>query len=196
MSLKTRDPLPTDNEDTDTGDSSADRSAGDRVRWRVLLRPSFLVLAVLVGLVAAVGLAGLRAQQQVGDHRAAERAMAAAADRAEEGMRLLVGIDGQSSASNLDQLSRWAADDFAEQLTTLAATVTGVLAQGDVVSKGDVTAVGVEGTRADRATVLVAATALVTNSELPDGELRTYRMAVTLRLDEDDWKITEVEFLG
>jgi Mce-associated membrane protein len=187
MQSKVREP------DVGREDEAVDDRPGSRGRDSWVLRAVLVLLVVAVGAVVALG---VRADGRADRLEQGEQQREAAAVRAEEGMRLLVGIDGASGDENLAELATWATGDFAAQLETLADTVAGVLAQGEVVSKGDVAAVGVERLRGERATVLVAATALVTNSELPNGELRTYRMVVTLDRVDDDWKIAEVEFLG
>ena len=104
-----------------------------------------------------------------------------------------------TGAATLEKLRAMATGDFADQVDTLSSTVAGVLKQGEVASSGTITSVGVEKLEGSRATVLIAATSLVTNSELPQGELRTFRMAVGLvrtGAASGGWKVDDVEFLG
>lgn len=176
---------------THSDDLAADPVPG-RVR-RTIFAGAVFALILAVGATIALG---VRADSRTDRLRQDESSRAAAIQRAEQGMRLLIGIDGATGKDNLDKLSKWATGEFADQLETLSETVVGVLAQGEVASQGDVAAVGLEGLRGGQAKVLLAATALVSNSELPDGELRTYRVVTTLNRVDDEWKIVEVEFLG
>lgn len=160
-----------------------------------------LVLAALV-LVAAVAIA-VRAwtwQADADDLAQARTDRAAAVAVAERAAGLLVQLDGETGADTLAELRGLATGDFATQVDTLADTVAGVLAQGRVSSQGEVAAAAVESAEPGRATVLIAATALVSNTELPDGELRTFRMAVEVARVAGDpdgaWQVSDVEFLG
>lgn len=164
-------------------------------------RTRLLAALVVVGLLAAaaIGAWGWRANNRADDLAAqrAERSVVrtAASDAAE----LLLSLDAGTGAATLEKLRAMATGDFADQVDTLSSTVAGVLKQGDVSSRGTVTSAGVEKLEDARATVLIAATSLVTNSELPEGELRTFRMAVGLVRtggESGGWKVDDVEFLG
>lgn len=48
----------------------------------------------------------------------------------------------------------------------------------------------------DSATVLVGVVAPTTNTSIPQGEKKTYRMKLGLRLVGQDWKVESLEFVG
>lgn len=157
---------------------------------------ALLGIAVAVVLIAAVGVRAWTWQADA-DDLAAERAdRAAALEVGERAARLLVALDAETGAATLAELRQLATGGFATEVDTLADTVAGVLAQGAVSSQGEVAAAAVESAEPDRATVLIAATSLVTNTELPDGELRTFRMAIQVAQVDGAWLVSDVEFLA
>lgn len=162
-------------------------------------RPSrLLAAAVVVALLISAAIAGWgwrehgRADDLAGLRAERETARTTASDAAE----LLLGLDAATGGQTLEDLRAMATGAFADQVDTLSSTVAGVLKQGDVTSRGTITSAAVEKLEGSRATVLIAATSLVSNSELPQGELRTFRMAVGLLRSGDVWKVDAVEFLG
>lgn len=165
--------------------------AGASMRRTLLV----VLVAFLIATTAAVvvGLGWRDDADQLRDQRAAADEARASAIAA---ARLLVGLDQKEAPEKLAELKRRATGDFAQQVDVLADTVAGVLAAGKVDSRGNVAASGVQDISGRSARVLLAATALVTNSELPQGELRTYRIVVGLTLVEGNWKISSMEFLS
>lgn len=187
----------------DTGETPGEPAGGDgtdevaapmsrplRGRW-----VTGLALLLAVALVAAGFLVGRGWHQEAEDLRGLQDDRAEVTRTAEDAARLLVGLNGESGDATLAELRALATGAFAEQVDTLADTVAGVLEQGEVDSQGDVAALGVEQIDTGGATVLVAATSLVSNTQLPQGELRTFRMAVRLQIDDGTWKVSDVEFL-
>jgi hypothetical protein len=59
-----------------------------------------------------------------------------------------------------------------------------------------VSATGVERIEGDEATVLVSASATVSNSALKGGQLRNYRLSVSLSRVDDRWLASDVAFVG
>lgn len=159
-------------------------------------RTARLAAASAVVLACLAVIPGLRWQAEADDLRAERDDRAAALDVAVEAAELLLGLDADSASESLTRLRSLATGDFAEQVDVLADTVAGVLRKGQVGSSGEVTAAGVERTASGGAVVLVAAMSLVSNAELPAGELRTFRMAIELSDDGGDWQVSHVEFLS
>lgn len=102
-------------------------------------------------------------------------------DRGEQVARLLLGLNADNRATSLSKFRGLAAGDFADQVDALDKLVASLLKQGKGASRGKVFATAVEELNEGTATGLVASAAVVTNTELPQGELRTFRMAVHLR---------------
>lgn len=161
-------------------------------------RRRLLAALVALALLAAVALGGYawREHDRASDLAAARTERSAALSTARSAASLLLALDASTGKATLARLGEMATGAFAEQVDTLADTVAGVLTQGKVSSRGSVTSAGVETLGRGKATVLVAATAAVANSELPQGELRTFRMAISLVGSDRDWKVSDVEFLG
>lgn len=161
-------------------------------------RSRWVAALVVVGLLAAAALAGWgwRQEQQADDLAALRAERQTVRTTASDAAELLLGLDAATGAATLEKLRAMATGGFADQVDTLSSTVAGVLKQGDVASQGTVASAAVEKLDASRATVLIAATSLVSNSELPQGELRTFRLAVGLVRAGEVWKVDDVEFLG
>jgi Mce-associated membrane protein len=82
-------------------------------------------------------------------------------------------------------------DDFASRAGDFIATAQ----KGKSVTKGAVTAAALESAGDDSAVVLVAATSQVTNASGARDDPRPWRMSVTVSRDEDQWKMSNVEFV-
>ena len=68
-------------------------------------------------------------------------------------------------------------------------------ATGGAFTTGAVTAAALESAGDDNAVVLVAATSQVTNVSGARDDPRPWRMSVTVSRDEDQWKMSNVEFV-
>lgn len=185
--------------DDDTNDAQVEPDDTTPPAGKSWTRPPLttivVVAALVAGIVAAlvVGFGWRNDASKLRDNRAsaaqAEKAAVIAA-------RLLLGLNQSSGPDTLAKLKASATGDFAEQVTLLSDTVSGVLRAGQVQSQGNVAASGVEKSSAKEATVLLAATALVSNSELPNGELRTFRMVAHMTKVGDTWKVSGMDFLS
>lgn len=82
------------------------------------------------------------------------------------------------------------------QLTALSSTLTTVLRTGQVSAEGRIGSVGVERIDDTSAVVLVAAEATVRNTEIPQGQPRSYRIAVSLQKDGARWLASAVDFVA
>lgn len=176
-------------------DSGASGGSAPAPRRRTARVASVVGIFALIGAVLLAGL-GWHWHRQTADLEQQDNARSQASAAAEQAAQLLLRLDAKTGDQTLKELRELAGGDFAEQVNTLADTVAGVLAEGKVESQGDVASVAVEKSTNTSATVIVAATSLVSNSELPKGELRTFRMAIEVGLESGAWKVTNVEFLS
>lgn len=170
----------------DTADPDAERRPD---RWPALitaLAGVFLVLAVTAGVLGSMVAAA--------DDRADRRAAAVAT--AEEVATGMLELDFRNSPETIDRMLAVSTGPLREQLTALSATLTSLLDQGQVSSDGTITAAGIETIDDTSAQVLLAAQATVRNAELPDGQLRTYKMVVTVQRDGDRWLASAVDFVA
>ncbi|WP_151480140.1 hypothetical protein [Streptomyces albicerus] len=89
-----------------------------------------------------------------------------------------------------------ATGDFRDQFAGQTKELTELVAQNKSVSEGQVLEAGI--TRSDErsARVLVVADSKVTNTAVPKGEARTYRLQLDLVLVDGRWLTSDVEFVG
>lgn len=173
--------------------SSEKPPADERVRSRSRRLTRGAVAGIVLGCLAVMP--GLRWQADTDQLREGRQTRSDVVDVAVSSAGLLLSLDGDSASSTLDRLGELSTGDFADQVDTLRDTVAGVLREGDVDSSGEIAAAGVERLTSTSAVVLIAATSLVSNAEIPAGELRTFRMAVQLSRVDEEWKVSHVEFL-
>lgn len=171
-------------------DESISTTTANAVRRKALRALAAVLLLVLLCTP------GLLWQKHRHDLAAEQASYVSAADRGEQVARLLLGLNADNGATSLTKLRGLAAGDFADQVDALDKLVASLLEQGKVASRGKVLATAVEELDDGTASVLVASAAVVTNTELPQGELRTFRMAVHLRHTPSGWKADNVEFLS
>ncbi|MDT7711284.1 MAG: Mce-associated rane protein [Pseudonocardiales bacterium] len=155
--------------------------------------PIATMLTVLLVVLLAVGaLLGVRAVQ-AGD-RQADRA--AVVSQAEQAAGDLTTISAGNAQSRINALLDLATGPFRDQLVGYSSMFQAVLQQGGVGSNGSVTASGVEKLDSNTAVVLVSVTATVTNSQVPDGVHRSYRIAVSLTRVGSSWLVSSMDFVG
>ena len=89
-----------------------------------------------------------------------------------------------------------ATGDFKKQFAAQTEELTQLVAQNKSVSEGQVLEAGIVRSDTRSARVLVVADSKVTNTAVPDGEARTYRLQLDLVLKDGRWLTSDVEFVG
>ncbi|MFF4501017.1 hypothetical protein [Streptomyces sp. NPDC001401] len=89
-----------------------------------------------------------------------------------------------------------ATGDFKKQFTAQTAQLTKLVAENKSVSEGQVLDAGIVRSDARSARVLVVADSKVTNTAVPNGEARTYRLQLDLVYRGGRWLTSDVEFVG
>ncbi|MBR8641323.1 hypothetical protein KEF29_23430 [Streptomyces tuirus] len=89
-----------------------------------------------------------------------------------------------------------ATGDFKKQFTAQTEQLTKLVAQNKSVSEGQVLEAGIVRSDENSARVLVVADSKVTNTALPEGEARTYRLQLDLVHKDGRWLTSDVEFVG
>jgi Mce-associated membrane protein len=172
----------------------ATASVGMPERERRIRRSTIVVSALAVALVLALAGTGyLFTRLRVENAQEADRRDATQAAR--QLVRNLMMLDSNDAQASLGRVLALSTGDFREQLTSQSSGLQQVLGQAHVSSSGDVSEAGLVKLDRDDATVLVAARALVKNSELPNGTPRQYRMSVTLQRVSGQWLAANVEFV-
>ncbi|WP_217240462.1 hypothetical protein [Streptomyces sp. AC555_RSS877] len=89
-----------------------------------------------------------------------------------------------------------ATGDFKKQFAAQTDQLTELVAQNKSVSEGQILEAGIVRSGANSARVLVVADSKVTNTAVPQGEARTYRLQLDLVHRDGRWLTSDVEFVG
>ncbi|MFE9440110.1 hypothetical protein ACFYO2_14030 [Streptomyces sp. NPDC006602] len=89
-----------------------------------------------------------------------------------------------------------ATGDFKKQFTAQTRQLTELVAENRSVSAGQVLEAGIVRSDEHSARVLVVADSKVTNTAVPKGEARTYRLQLDLVQRSGRWLTSDVEFVG
>lgn len=172
---------------TDDRDAASKRRAG---------RFTLLAVAVLSVIALASCALGVKSWS---DWQATEAAAArdiAILDTASEMATNLVTLRHQSVDEDIQKVIDGTTGPFHDQFAKSSGGFVDVLNEGQVESTGEVKSAGIVEATDDSATVLAAVTSTVKNVEAPDGELRVYRMKMTLDLIDGRWLVSNVEFVA
>ncbi|MDP3890312.1 hypothetical protein [Nocardioides sp.] len=176
-----------------TGD--ADAPADDRLR--LVNSALFLVVVVLVSLCAVGAVLVWQTQQERSEARDQQErygeVLAAASAQAEA----FVNIDYRSAEESYAAVAEGATGDFKEQYDTSRESVTQVLADNESVMTGDVLWAGVSTLDRDSATVLVATSGTVSNTETKNEPVaRNFRLQLEMERVGDRWLTADLVFVG
>ncbi|MFL6239334.1 MAG: hypothetical protein ACJ735_07610 [Actinomycetes bacterium] len=171
----------------------ADPGAADVTEGRRRRLPlSLLVYAVLIGLVVATVLVGLRVKA------AADRADArtAALSAARQAAVNLLSIDYRTATRDLQRIIDGSTGDqqriYRDQLTAFP----GVLRQTKSVSTGEVIAAGVVSAHGSRAEIAVAINQSITSSAASGAVNTSRRMVLDLQRVHGRWLVNKQTFVG
>jgi Mce-associated membrane protein len=89
-----------------------------------------------------------------------------------------------------------ATGDFKKQFAAQTKQLTELVAQNKSISEGQILEAGIVRSDEDSARVLVVADSKVTNTAVPQGEARTYRLQLDLVHRDGRWLTSDVEFVG
>lgn len=89
-----------------------------------------------------------------------------------------------------------ATGDFKKQFAAQTGQLTKLVAENKSVSEGQVLEAGIVRSDEHSARVLVVADSKVTNTAVPKGEARTYRLQLDLVHGDGRWLTSDVEFVG
>lgn len=183
----------------DAGDSGATEGAGESAgeirpprglsRWRAV---ALAAAAVVIGaLLALTGLMVVK-HNEAAANRAQDREFLEAAS---EGIVALLSIDHGRAEADVQRILDLSIGAFRDDFASRAGDFIATAQKGKAVTKGAVTAAALESAGDDNAVVLVAATSQVTNVSGARDDPRPWRMSVTVSRDEDQWKMSNVEFV-
>jgi Mce-associated membrane protein len=176
-------------------DISAPASAGEirpsrrLSRWRAA---ALAAAALLIGALLALTGLMLVKHNEAAATRAQDRKLIEAAS---EGIVALLSIDHDRAEADVQRILDLSIGAFRDDFASRAGDFIATAQKGKSVTKGAVTAAALESTGDDNAVVLVAATSQVTNASGARDDPRPWRMSVTVSRDEDQWKMSNVEFV-
>ncbi|HEY2098293.1 MAG TPA: hypothetical protein VGH72_17625 [Pseudonocardia sp.] len=160
-------------------------------------RPSrwTMLVAGLSVLVVALWVAGglLFAHNRGASQLAAQRQDVVAAAQKVAGD--LTSISSSNAQAQIQSLTNESTGGFRDQISTYAQALQAILQQSGAGSQGTVSAAGIERMDANTASVLVAVTATVSNTKLPNAQPVNYRLGVQLQREGDRWLASDVTFV-
>lgn len=108
----------------------------------------------------------------------------------------LLNIDYRDPQASFDAVSETATGAFLDQYVASSESLVELVTQYESVQTGDVDSAAVSRLDADDASVLVAATGTVKNLQTgEDGQLRVYRILITLVHQDGAWLTNDLEFV-
>jgi len=153
--------------------------------------------ALAIGALAVIGLLGLTAfmvvqHSKVAAQRAYDRGIVEAASR---GVMALLSIDHGKADADVKRVLDLSIGAFRDDFASRSEDFIKTARESKAVTLGSVTAAALDSTYPGNAVVLVAASSQVTNSNGARNDPRPWRMSVTMSLDENQWKMSNVEFV-
>lgn len=153
------------------------------------------VIAAALVAVAATAVSIVAGWSWKNAHAVTERDNAVVATASDMAVNL-VTLRHDSADADLARVIDGTTGPFREQFTGSADQFGALLSQGAVESTGEVRSAGIVEATDSHAVALAAVTSTVKNNEAPDGEIRVYRMKLTLDHIDDRWMVSNVEFVA
>lgn len=179
--------------DTISDGFSPETSDNRRSRWKwISVGMTILLIGVSIAAIAVFVLA-LSSWQATTAAEARDRQVL---DVASTMAVNLVTLGKSTADADLARVVDGTTGDFREQFVSAADGFGTLLADGGVESIGEVKSAGIVASNDEKSTVLAAVTSTVKNNEAPDGEIRVYRMKLTLENVDSQWLVANVEFVA
>jgi Mce-associated membrane protein len=170
-------------------ESDPDRAApAGATRWTTA------AVALVVVIIALVVLGLLCLSRVQDDNAAASRDQQILQD-ARQMVVNLTTLKQATAQQDIARLLQGATGQFRQQFGDASGSFQTVLHQAQVDSTGQVKEAAIESSDDQKASVLVAASATVKNTEAPQGQSRVYRMRVSMEHSGDSWLVSNVEFV-
>lgn len=179
-----------DHTENDAAAATADSEVHKSARGFIVTMTAVVLVALAALIVGGVSWTNLRAEQsaQSRDRQVLETARQVVVN--------LVTLRHQSVEEDIQRVADGTTGPFRDQFTSASGSFGEVLNQGQVESTGEVKETGLVEADDAHAVVLAAVTSTVKNTEAPDGEIRVYRMKVSLDSVDGNWLVSEVEFVA
>ncbi|NYG06352.1 Mce-associated membrane protein [Phycicoccus badiiscoriae] len=185
---------PPDTLAADASDQTGDHPHADRAR-ALRVTPTLVWVVVAIALVASLALGATRGREWYAA-RQTEAANAAAVAAAKQLAINFVTVDYTKVDADIARVKAGATGDFLKSYSSSASELTKVLVANQTVSSVQRTEAALVSGDQDSAIALVGVVAPTKNTAVPNGEIKTYRMRLDLRLVGDEWKVENLEFVG
>jgi Mce-associated membrane protein len=149
----------------------------------------------IVALVAALAVGATRGRDWYAAQQT-EKANAAAVAAARQLAINFVSVDYQKVSADTERVKAGATGEFLKSYTASMQDLQKVLVANKTVSTVQRSEVALVSGDRDSAVALVGVVAPTTNTAVPTGETKTYRMRLELRKVSDVWKVENLEFVG
>jgi Mce-associated membrane protein len=184
-------PEPVDAESPEAQSPEAE-PAGRRLRVpSVSLALSTAAAVAIAGLLGASGWMAWQHHQVVKEQQRAAAYIATA----RQGVINLTSLDFNKAKEDVQRVLDSATGEFKDDFQKRAEDFASVVKDSKAVTEGSVAATAVESMNKDAAVILVLATERVTNIAGAKDQPRTFRFRVSVVHDNDDLKVSKVEFV-
>ncbi len=181
--------------DTSTPDASTPDAAVDEAPSRGRRRGSVVLTALFVVVVLALLAAGVYLFIGLRSANADDARSEEFVQTARQTVLNLTTIHPDSAQEDVDRLLAGASGDFKAEFEGREAPFVEVVKQAQVDSNGEIIEAGIESESDDSAEVLVAARAMVQNSEAQEAQPRDFRLRIRIVDDGDVMTASRVEFV-
>lgn len=175
----------------DANDQTAQTGRAGALR----VTPRLVWVVAAIALVASLALGATRGREWYAA-RQTEAANAAAVAAAKQLAINFVTVDYTKVDADIARVKAGATGDFLKSYSSSASELTKVLVANQTVSSVQRTEAALVSGDQDSAIALVGVVAPTRNTAVPNGEIKTYRMRLDLRLVGDEWKVENLEFVG
>ncbi|NKQ51560.1 hypothetical protein HFP15_01550 [Amycolatopsis sp. K13G38] len=148
-------------------------------------------LVVVVLLVVAGG--ALWYVRGTHDHQARDAAITVAA---REEVLALLSLSPEGVQGSLDRVLSGSTGGWRQQFAQQADQFTQVVRDGQVRAQATISASGIQNADDNRATVLVSANAVVTNTDSPQGYPAVYRVLLGMEQQDGKWLVSDLQFVA
>lgn len=191
------DPLDADLPDAELTDVTSEAVTHGEDENRSLKRGprSRIAVAVLAALTVAVLVVGGLLAVQVADNAEQDNLRDSAAEFAGQQALTLLTVSGKDVETQLTDLAARSTGEFRRHLVGMQETFGEVVKRGKVQSAGSIDAAAVREVSAEKARVLLALSAKVSNAQTKKAQPRHYRIIVDLERKEDQWLVAGMRFV-
>jgi Mce-associated membrane protein len=178
------------------GGTGDEQVSGPKGRRGLQIALGVLALLLLAGAVVG-GVYVVRERQDREQATADQDRYGDVLAAARKEIEAFVNVDYRDAQKSIDAVKAGATGDFAKEYDSSTKDVVAILTRAKSVMDGEVLWAGVVDADQDSATVIVATTGTVSNTQTDNKPVaRQFRIKVDLVREDGEWKTSNVEFVG